>query len=417
MTTMDNRFFLGRQPILDKANQLVAFELLFRNAGKMNEAVVSDDFTATAEVISHAFSELGLSNVLGPYKGFINMDAGMLYADLIELLPADQIVLEVLETVDIDDALVARCEHLASLGFKIAMDDILAIDERVERMMKIISIVKIDVLGTTREQLGQIVPELKARGLQVLAEKVDNAEQADYCRSIGCDLFQGYYFAKPVVIAGRRMDPSRLAVLDLLGLIVADADNSRLEQVFKHYPDLSVNLMRLVNSVACGLPTKISGLGRALTVLGRRQLQRWLQLLLFVNKGQTEGFASPLLQLAATRGKLMELLAIKMNRQDRDLADRAYMTGILSLVDTLLGVPLPEIIQPLNLSDDVVEGLLNHTGRLGAMLMLVESMDRAEPDAMFAAMSNLPELSPEDINQSLTDALNWANHLSQEADN
>lgn len=298
--------FIGRQPILDRNQQLYAYELLFRR-GTQSSADVTDDLAATATVISHVISEVGLDAALGPYLGFVNLDARMLASDAIELLPREKFVLELLESVDIAPEVVARCRRLKDLGFTLALDDFVTLEERHTPLLDLADIVKVDLMGMDAGALEKTVKALRPWKVRLLAEKVDDEAQVKVCRDLGFELFQGYYFAKPSIIAGKKLLQSELALIRLLGLILDDAETPQMEAVFKQEPGLTLNLLRLTNSAASGMRQKIGSLRHAITVLGRRQLQRWLQLLLYTNPSGSG--ANPLLQLAATRGRFMELLA------------------------------------------------------------------------------------------------------------
>ncbi|MEO8039931.1 MAG: EAL domain-containing protein, partial [Betaproteobacteria bacterium] len=295
--------FLGRQPILDRDQNLVAFELLFRSS-QVNGAQIDDDLLASATVINHAFSELGVEHVLGRYLGFINLSAPLILSDVIELLPKDRVVLELLETVEVNDNVTARLKELKAMGFKLALDDYLGEEEKYHDVLGVVDIVKVDVMALNAAQIRQITERLRRWPVRLLAEKVDLRDQVDLCTSLGYELFQGYYFARPTIIKGRRLSHAEAAIMRLLGLVMADADTPDIEQVFKQNPDLSFNLLRLVNSVAVGSRTKITSLSQALVLLGRGQLQRWLQLLMYaISSSPDANFPSPLLVLAATRGR------------------------------------------------------------------------------------------------------------------
>ena len=402
--------FIGRQPILDRYQRLYAYELLFRR-GTQNSAEVTDDLAATATVLSHVFSELGLEAALGPYLGFVNLDARMLASDALELLPKEKFVLEVLETVDITPEVVRRCRELKDKGFTLALDDFVAFEEKHKPLLDLAGIVKVDLMGMEAGALERTVRALRPWKVKLLAEKVDDEAQVRVCRDLGFELFQGYYFAKPTIIAGKKLSHSELALIRLLGLVLDDADTPLIEDIFKQEPGLSLNLMRLTNSAAAGLRQKITSLRHAITVLGRRQLQRWLQLLLFTNPAG--GGANPLLQVAATRGRFLELVAGDMMGTSRDFEDRAFMTGIMSLIPALLHVPIGEIIATLNVAPDVRAALENRAGVLGRMLLLAEKQEEGDMDACFALMAELPGLDNERVNAILAQALAWANNIGQ----
>jgi c-di-GMP-related signal transduction protein len=404
-----NEIFLGRQPILDRDQRLVAYELLFRS-GHVNASDVTDDLQATASVINHAFSEMGIQAVLGPHRGFINVSADMLHSDMIELLPREQVVLELLETIEINDDIVSRCHELRKKGFSLALDDFV-FDDAYLPLLGIVDIVKIDLLLHDPDELRNAVQRLKQWPVRLLAEKVDSAEQAQYCMELGFDLFQGYYFAKPSILSVKRADPAHLSLMTLLGLVLGDAETHEIEQAFKQSPGLTYNLMRLVNSVAAGVGKKIGSVSQAILVLGRRQLQRWLQLSLFTLQPGSR-YPSPLMQLAASRGKFMEILAGKENR-DRDDCDEAFMTGILSLLDVLLGMPHEEIITQLNLTENVRMALLGREGDLGRLLLLAEYVEQADRTSAAALLAKSPGLSLHDLTQAELEALAWVNDFAK----
>jgi EAL and modified HD-GYP domain-containing signal transduction protein len=405
-------FFLGRQPILDRHQNTVAYELLFR-AGFTTDAAVADDVAATSSVIAHAFGALGIDAALGPCRGFINFDTGLLMSDVVELLPANRTVVELLETIDIDTAVIDRCRRLRRQGFQLALDDVTHLDAGREQVLPLIDIVKVDIPATPPEQVAQLVARLRRPGVQLLAEKVDNQAQADWCRDLGFDLFQGYFFARPVVLAGRRADPAKSLLLKLLQQVLTNADNEELLASLKQSPELIYKLMRLVNSVSMGLRSPIQSLAHALVVLGRRQLQRWVQVLLFAHHGAGD-FPSPLLTLAATRGRLMELLSERAGF-DGVGRDRAFMTGILSLLDVLLGAPMPEVVEPLALPDDVRGALLHRHGRLGHILKVVEALEASDVGQVTGLLAENNPCPVAELPALQVAAMAWANSIATPA--
>jgi EAL and modified HD-GYP domain-containing signal transduction protein len=412
MDTPAQDIFIGRQPILDREQRMFAYELLFRS-GRQNFAQVSDDTTATATVLSHAFTELGLEAALGPYLGFINLDARMLMSEVLEMLPRERFVLEVLETVELTPQVVARCRELKDLGFTLALDDFIGLEEQHRPLLEMADIVKVELMGMSEADLARTVKTLRQWPVKLLAEKVDSEAQVKHCLALGFELFQGYYFAKPAIIAGKKLSHSELTLNRLLGLILEDADTAELEAIFKPEPGLTLNLLRLTNSAASGVRQKITSVRHAITVLGRRQLQRWLQLLVYAGAGGD--FASPLLQLAATRGRFMELLAGDIRGGGREMQERAFMTGIVSLMPALLHAPIGEVIATLNIAPDAREALERHDGVLGRMLLLAEKQEEGDMESCFALSSELPGIDTERVNAILAQALAWANSIGQQA--
>src|SRR5689334_21850087 len=194
----------------------VGYELLFRS-DPGNYAQVEDHRAATAIVINHAYSELGIAGVLGECRGFINFDAELLMSDVVELLPPERTVIELLEGLHVTRPVIERCRELRERGFSFALDDVVQLDDVNAPLLSLIDVVKIDVLATPAAKLAELVHRARAAArVKLLAEKVDTRAQADRCRELGFDLFQGYFFARPVMMQGRRTDPSKRVLMRLL---------------------------------------------------------------------------------------------------------------------------------------------------------------------------------------------------------
>lgn len=400
--------YLARQSILDRNQDLYAFELLFRS-GHANAAQFTDGTRATATVMQHVLNEFGLDAVLGKYKGFINLDETMIMSDLIELLPRDRVVLEVLETVQLNDRVVKRLTDLKTQGFSLALDDVIGLPPELERVLSAIDIVKVDIQQLSMDAVAKMTMTLKRRGVRLLAEKVDDRDQVQACLDLGFELFQGYYFAKPQIMTGKRLSPAETTVMRLLGMLVGDADTDELEALVKQEPGLTMNVLRMTNSVGAGSRHRISSVSSALMVLGRRQLLRWLQLLLYSAHPGSAPLPTALMQLAATRGRFMELLAGAW--KDDALSDSAFMTGIMSLMETLLSTPIADILAPLPVADDVKNALLERSGRLGGLLNIVEAIEARSEQSLDELLVPLPGLTVSAVEQAHLAALAWANNI------
>ena len=404
------QFFFARQPILDRNENLCAFELLFRSGGGAAGAGVADDTLATAQVMLNAFGEMGIANVLGAHKGFINLDAKFLYSDTVELLPRQQVVLELLETVVIDEAVIARCYELKAMGFSLALDDVLELCDEIKPLLEIVDIVKLDLMQIDLARLPALINNFRQYPVKLLAEKVEDREQARRCKEMGFDLFQGYYFARPETLSGKRPDPSKMVLLRILTLMLGDAENEKIVDAFKEHPALSYNLLRIVNSAGNNLAVKISSLSHGLMVLGRRALQRWVQLLLYASKGGD--VANPLFQLAATRARLMELVAQQMRPRDCDYVDRAFMVGMFSLLDVLMEEPLPDIVGRMSLHEDIETALLKRGGEVGDLLSLCGELEAGDAVAVRERLRTYPGLTADTLNSAQMEALGWANNIA-----
>ncbi|WP_306536797.1 EAL and HDOD domain-containing protein [Geobacter sp.] len=405
----EEKFFLGRQPILDREQKLYGFELLFRSADTLH-ANVTDYLQASASVIFDALSSFGLREILGKHKGFINVNADVLMSEALELLPPEKVVIELLEHVPITDTVIARCRDLKEKGFSIALDD--HVYEPVyEPLYEIVDVIKVDLFRTGMENLPRELETFRRWKPKLLAEKVETHEQYEICESLGFTYFQGYYFARPVVLTRTRVDVGRLAIVKLFNQLVAEVEIGELENTFKQNPNLILNLLRLVNSVSVGLKTRITSMRHAIMVLGYHQLRRWAMMALFANNVQAVG-DNPLLVMAATRARLMELIIAEQPtaRLDRDYPDRAFMTGILSLADALLKMPIEEVVAPLNLNEDVRQALLTREGELGTLLSLVEKIEKDDFDDIAPLFESF-SLSMANLAPVQREACNWVNGM------
>jgi EAL and modified HD-GYP domain-containing signal transduction protein len=421
MTDSENHeVFIGRQPILGRDQQLLAYELLFRNGLIItgNRADILDATQATATVIANAFTEFSVSDALGPYRGFINVDHEFLFSDVVEVLPKQTVVLELLETITPTPEVIERCKQLCAQGFTLAIDDVIETSPAHLKLLELADIIKVDIKEISAEKLPALVAQLKPLGKKLLAEKVETSEEMARCQQLGFDLFQGYFFAKPTIIAGKKLNPSQLTLMRLLGLLMEDADTGKVEQAFKLEPGLTINMLRLTNSVGSGMAARITSLRHAITVLGRRQLQRWVQLLIYTNPQGGVQTVNPLLQLAATRGRLMELLAERLQPKNREFADHAFMVGIMSLMPALLGVEIIEILDQLPVVPRVKQALTAYGGQHGELLRLIEATEQTDPAATEEALRQLSGaylLNAQFISTCISQALAWANTLGTEA--
>jgi EAL and modified HD-GYP domain-containing signal transduction protein len=414
MVAQSEKFFLGRQPILDRNQEIVGYELLFRSAN-IDHAVFDSYSHACSNVITHALSSFGMHEVLGGKFGFINVHLGLLLSELLELLPIGQTVLELLEMIQLDDQVLERCRELKELGFLLALDDH-EFDASNSEIYNVVDIIKIDVLLTGMDALPEMVRQLRKYPVKLLAEKVETVEQFQVCYDLGFDLFQGYFFARPVVLNRRKIDVSGLALLKLLQQLTMGASVDVIEMTFKENPGLSYNLLRLVNSVALGMREKIKTLRHAILLLGMNHLRRWTQLSLFAGH-DSRGINHPLLEMAAVRGRLMETMLKQLAGRvaSDEQAEAAFMVGILSLLDILFETPMEEIIANLNLNDNVSSALLKREGQLGKMLMLAEKLEVTDFDAVTVLLGECG-ISLDQLLAAQLEAFNWRSTIVHQED-
>jgi len=407
-------FFLARQPILNRDQNLFAYELLFRSA-EAGPANVTNDLAATASVIAHA-SELGLENVIGSSLAFINIDAAVLMSDVIHFLPRHKLVFEILETVEVTDEVIARVRELVYAGYSFALDDVVADSDSLQKLLPLVDIVKIDINEMNSQRLEHLSRQFKLAGKTLLAEKVERVEQFQHCLDLGFDYFQGYYFARPIVLSGKKLSPSQVAIMRLMTQLLSEADLADIERSIKQDASLGLTLLRLVNAPSAGIPQRIDSLSQALQILGRQQVQRWLQILLYAESGKSRGATSPLLVLATTRGKLLELMAEEIRPGDRNMANIAFTVGILSLTDALFDMPMEDILKQLSVVDEVRNALLFRSGIYGDMLKLVECIEQINTSGpMVAPLLERLQLSIDQLYALQLAAFEWSDTVSHSA--
>jgi EAL and modified HD-GYP domain-containing signal transduction protein len=331
--------------------------------------------------------------------------------DTLELLPKEQVVIELLESITPSREVIDRCKDLKCKGFTLALDDHLY-DPSFAPLYELVDIIKIDLLQPTLLPLDQVVKLLRKWPLLLLAEKVESHEQFNYCRELGFEMFQGYYFAKPMVIQQKMVNIGSMTLMRLMDQVMRDAEVAEIEETFKQNPELIYNLLRLVNSVYMGMREKIKALRHAIAILGRQHLKRWIMLSIYAtsDKGTT---TSPLMEMAAVRGKLMEILVTKQSLvpASGDIADRAFMTGVLSLIDVLFNVTMDDVIKQCNLSDDVRGALMERSGLMGNLLLIAEHQGQVDYDELALLLAEI-NLSAADFSAAQLEAIKWANQIS-----
>jgi EAL and modified HD-GYP domain-containing signal transduction protein len=405
-------FYLARQPMLDRNQALFAYELLFRSTPS-NSAEIDTDLAATSAVLAHA-AQLGLPRAVGDAVAFLNVDTEVLMSDIFAFLPRERTVIELVGSVEATEPVLWRLAELSGHGFKFAAEASVH-GSRLGRLLPLLDYVKIDLRAMPVVTMLSLVPRLRGTGKRLIAEKVESQAEYKTCLDLGFDYFQGFYFARPSVIAGRKLSPSQLALVELMNLVVSDADNSEIERAIKRDVTLSINLLRIVNTPAAGLRQRIDSLSQALIVVGRRQLQRWLQIMLYAEPGNRGHAQTPLLMLASTRARLMELLAARLRPGQRHVADMAFTVGIMSLMDTLFCVPMADLVEQIPVSDEVSNALLKRSGFFGELLRLAESLERMEEgEDVLPALGELAD-NGDDLVELEMAAFEWSGQVVRSA--
>lgn len=404
---LDNAF-LFRQPILNQKDELAGYQLFLRSSGE------SADERSTGAALCAVYADLGMRSALGNRSAFIGIDAAFLHQEAIELLPHEGVVLELLLDGIPDKEMLSRCRTLCERGYSLALTNYRGIDDRSRPLLPIVEVIKIDVQTAGESELSDLAGSLRRLPIKLLAQGVDTQEHLERCRKVGFQLFQGRYFAQAELVSGRRLSASQTALIRLINLVGLDVDAPIIEDAFKHEPALTLNLLRVVNSVGHRgnrYAQPVTSLRQAITLLGRRQLQRWLSLLLLAPaNGSADPSSSALLQVAALRGRMMELLVEAIQVRDRKLADLAFLTGVLSMMPVALGLPIEEILQQITVDQELWAALCAREGLLGTILALLECFDGDDAVGCDQLLAQLVGgLDHRALNTCLSVALRWLN--------
>ena len=399
---------IGRQSIFGRDGSVVAYELLFRNTRK-NVARISDDTRATARVIVDTLMEGRLGKILGGKRGFVNIGPDFLLEDALFLLPPRDLVLEILETVPVNDATVSRCRELKSRGYTLALDDYVGSEGIWAPLLELVSLVKVDILAVPEPDLRPVVRNLHARKLSLLAEKVETTDQLARTMEMGFDYFQGFFFARPVILASRKVDPLRQAVTGILSRVLADAGPDEIVGAIRPHIDLSASLIRIANVVGRSPFHSVTDIRQAVLTMGLDQIRRWLEIILFSSSISDNRYARPVLQMAVTRSRLMELLAQGWTGPGKPDPEEAFLVGMFSLSEPLLGVTIPAMLEGLPLREEVRKALLRGEGSLGTLLSFAGSLDHSG-DSLEHILGDIP-VPLETVASAQTQSLLWGDDI------
>ncbi len=388
--------FVGRQPIFDRDLNVYAYELLFR-AGTANAAGEVDDTLATSQVVLNTFTELGLEHIVGEHKAFINLGRDFLLDDSPLPFPKERVVLEILERVEVDEAVIAAVRGFARDGYTVALDDFIYHDT-LQPLVDIAHIIKIDVRSLDPAAINTHVQRLHVNGTRLLAEKVETQEEFDSLKAMGFDYFQGYFLERPKVISGRRTPAGRLSVMRLLAhLQQPDVDIADVERLIGQDVSLSYKLLRYINSAFFSLPKRVESIRNAVVYLGLGAIKRWVSLLAMSGMDDRP---SELLVTALLRARMAELLATAAGYPDRE---KFFTAGLFSTLDALMEMKMNEILEALPLADDLEAALLRHEGPLGEALACVVAHEHWSWEAV-----SFGGLSQAAINEAYVEATGWS---------
>jgi len=393
---------VGRQPVFDRELAVVGYELLFRT---LEGTGFSDQLDGDLMTTSVLFSSVGIgvNKLVGDKVIFCNADRGLLTGSVPVVLAPERTVFEVIESVALDDEVVAGCERLVHQGFMLALDHFRWVDG-VERLLELASIVKIDLQLVPDEKLGPLMEQCRKYDVSLVAEKVETQGQLKHCQDLGFDYFQGYLLSRPRIVPGRTLDSSSVARLQLAAqLASSECSASQLEEIIRAEPAMAYQLLQMAGVGADhGFRRRVQTLREALVIVGWRQLQSWIGFLILTNKGET---SEEEVVTTLTRARMTELLALEMYPH---LSGLAFAAGMLSAFDLLLGVRLEEVLISLPLDAELHDAVLGKDTEVGRVVADVIDCQLGRPEEATRCA-----LDEQVLHRASIKALGWALEVSR----
>ena len=395
---------IARQAIVNADRVVVGYELFDRSHSNGLHTAASD-----VTLIFNALSHAGTEELIGRLQLFINCTPSSLAGGHLDLVQPEKFTLEIPPVDDADSSLIeGRTPVLTSLrerGFQLAFEPSV-LEDAYQPWVGLADYIKFDLSAIPAARLQSLVRRAQTLpGVDLVAEKVETLEQFEACKKLGFGLFQGYWFARPSVVATRLIAPSQLAAVELVNLVRRQASTDEIEQVLKKDAGLAFNLMRLINSAGFGLQREVTSFRHAVMILGLKKLFRWAALLLLASKNGTPPAVG---SLAVVRGRLMELLVA--DRLGPDGNEHAFVAGIFSMLDVMLGLPMDQAAKLLTLPQEVLDALLTRSGPLGTYLRLTEACETGDED-VFRECSETLGLTSQEINWAHLQALAWSDGM------
>ncbi len=399
--TGNSQTLMARQPIFDSQLKVIAYELLYRNENN-EEADFLDGEQATSEVLLNTYTSICDEGTTKRVPAFLNLSREMLVNQSIPQALNRQIVIEVLEDVEIDDTVIEAVKKFKSDGFKVALDDFIY-DEKFIPLLKIVDIVKIDVLQLSKEEVDEHIQLLKPYRVTLLAEKIETVDKLYECVDQGFKLFQGHFLSKPKVIKGKKVSSNSLALMQVIQeLQNPNSTATAVEKLIVKDPVLTFKLLRIVNSAAYSLVHKVESLNQAVVLLGMEQVRKWATLIsLSNNKDKPAEMSRALL----ARGRMCETLAEAMRFPN---PSNYFMVGMMSDINAMLDMEMASLLEQIPLNDEIKAAIGHHEGNMGMVLKAALAYERGEWE----------RLSEFDINDALYEtayrhSITWAQEALQ----
>ncbi len=392
--SLATQIFVARQPIFENNGKVFGYELLFRSGLDNFFPVGTNPDEASSKVLHNSFLLFGIDVLIGGKRAFINLTRNLLLNEVATLFPADHMVVELLETIEPDEEVIATCKKLKDLGYLLALDDFVY-DKRMQPLVELADIIKVDFLSTDQKQRAELTKQIGSRKVRLLAEKVETEADADQARELGYLLFQGYFYSRPKVIGGRDIPGYKLNYLQLLQEAMREELSlERMEKIVCRDVSLAYKLLRFINSAAFSFRSRVQSIHHALVLMGLREVRKWVSLVVLTGIGKDK--TEELVVNSLVRARFCELLAPRVGLGDR--SSDLFLMGMFSMVDAFLDRPMAEILSSLPLNEDIKTALLGGANRFRDVYELTVAYERGIWDGLseYTAALNLKE---EDVPQ------------------
>lgn len=358
---------LARQPIVDSGLTVVGYELLYRKSARAAQADVTDEVGATAQVISASLFELGMENIVGANKAFINFPRTYLLSPAGVPINKDNVVVEVLENAGFDALLLSSLRRWVKAGYSIALDDFV-FEAKLAPFVELADYIKLDILALGHDGFHQQVNALRGFNVKIIAEKVEAWEDYQFCRLLGVDYFQGYFFEKPEMMTGQTSSVNSVTLLLLMSSLLhpSSLNVDELEKIVSQDAGLVHKLLRYLNSPLTGLVASVDSVRLAIMLIGFDHLKSLTNLLLM---SEMVGDKHVLLEQIMVRSKHAEFFA---ERRGYNNQDKYFLAGMLSMMDVCTGVDLDVVLGELPLPNEFINAIIHRSGKVGQTLDLVE---------------------------------------------
>lgn len=397
--------FVARQPILTTDEKVFGYELLFRD-GIENFFSTTDPDAASRSALSTSML-IGLDVLCDGRRAFVNCTRDVLLNDYVTLFPSSQTVVEVLETVPADELVIDACRRLKESGYTIALDDFAVNDPR-ESLTDLADIIKVDLRATSPADAAAMVKRYGPWRCRMLAEKVETREEFATTKKDGFLYFQGYFFRRPEILTAHEIPANQLNYLRMLTAVSQrELDVREIENLVKSEASLCYRLLCYLNSAVFGFAAEIHTVRHALAILGEREVRRWIRLVATLGAGQ--GKSSDLVLAALVRARFCELLSPKIQRGDSDL----FLMGMLSLMDTILEIPMRQLLEKVPIDQESKAVLLGGASPLQPFYQLMLAQESGDWKVASVLTTKL-HLSDADVTDAYWEAMQWARQVSAE---